>query len=70
MKVTYDKYSKRYYIESGDWRDRPIALTFEELEAFTEMLKQICSDEYSRALEFELTGDGKANDCTSGSCSI
>lgn len=69
MEVNYDKYTGKYFFTTT--RHGTLAtMTFEELEAFTEMLKQICSDEYSRALEFELTGDGKANDCTSGSCSI
>jgi len=69
MKVDYDKYSEKYFFTT-ERHGTVAAMDLESLESFTEMLKQICNDEYSRVLQFDLEGDGKASECEGGSCVI
>lgn len=61
-KINYDIYSKKWWLKV---ENQHTPLTFEQLEAFSAELQQICSEEYSRALQADLFDDGGTCDgCT------
>ena len=61
MNITFDKYSKNYYLDFGD--NHVIPLKFEELEALGESIHQIVQDEYSAQLQADLFGDVDCDGC-------
>lgn len=72
-KVKYDEYTKKYFISPQTTMvitGHPpcFAMTFPELEEFSELIRQICQDEYSRALQADLDFGGE--DCEGGACKI
>ena len=62
MKVVFDKYSNKYFLELTD--SNVVALTFEDLEALGESIHQLVQDEYSNQLQSELGGDYSCEGCT------
>lgn len=65
-KVEFDRYTGKYFIKHSE--SNVVAMTFPELEDFKDLLQQICSDEYSRAIQFEL--DINPDECEGGACKI
>jgi len=61
MKLTFDKYSNKYFLELTD--SNVVALTFDELESLGENIHQLVQDEYSRALQADLFDDGDCDGC-------
>ena len=62
MKITFDKYTQKFFISFSE--SNIVAMTFEELEAFGEQIHQIVQDEYSAQLQNELGGDYSCDGCT------
>lgn len=59
--IKYDKHSEKYWLTTVNLNT---PLTFEQLEAFSEQLQQLCADEYSRALAEDLFDNGVCDGCT------
>lgn len=66
MKIQHDKYSDKYYLHLSD--SNVVALSFEEVEDLSEKFQQVCTEEYSKALQMELDIGGE--DCEGGACKI
>lgn len=61
MKITFDQYSNKYYMQLEGFP--ALALTFEELEALGETIHQLVQDTYSAQLQEELGGDYTCDGC-------
>ncbi len=61
MKLTFDKYTNKYFIAFTD--SNIVSMTFEELEQFGEKIHQVVQDEYSAQLQSELGGDYGCDGC-------
>lgn len=59
--IKYDQYSKKYFVAHSE--SNIVAMTFEQLEEFGELIHQVCQDEYSRALQEDLLGDDDCIGC-------
>lgn len=64
MKITYDKYTDKYFLEFTP--SNVVALTLEQLEEMKGELGAVISEAYERQLAELDMGD----DCESGACKI
>lgn len=64
MKITYDKYTNKYFLYFSE--SNVVAFTLEELEEMKGELGAVISEAYERQLSALDMGD----DCESGACKI
>lgn len=55
IKITYDKYTNKYFLAFTD--SNVVALDFTEVEALSEQLKDICREQLELSLQFEVDND-------------
>lgn len=55
IKITYDKYTNRYFLAFTD--SNVVALDFTEVEALSEQLKDICREQLELSLQFDVDND-------------
>ncbi len=55
VKITYDKYSNKYFLAFTD--SNVVALDFTEVEALSEQLKDICREQLELSLQFDVDND-------------
>ena len=55
IKITYDKYTEKYFLAFTD--SNVVALDFNEVEALSEQLKDICREQLELSLQFDVDND-------------
>jgi hypothetical protein len=55
VKITYDKYTNKYFLAFTD--SNVVALDFTEVEALSEQLKDICREQLELSLQFDVDND-------------
>ncbi len=55
IKITYDKYTEKYFLAFTD--SNVVALDFNEVEALSEQLKDICREQLEMSLQFDVDND-------------
>lgn len=55
IKITYDKYTEKYFLAFTD--SNIVALDFTQVEALSEQLKDICREQLELSLQFDVDND-------------